>query len=43
VPADTRLLSLRISGGLATADFNRLPTYGNESPSDLGLRSVVLA
>ncbi|HYF65975.1 MAG TPA: GerMN domain-containing protein, partial [Herpetosiphonaceae bacterium] len=43
VPADTRLLGLAIENNRATANFNRLPTFGSDSLSDLGLRSVVLA
>ena len=43
VPTDTRLLGLLIKNGQATANFNRLPTFGNEALTDLGLRSVVLA
>ncbi|HEY1012413.1 MAG TPA: GerMN domain-containing protein, partial [Herpetosiphonaceae bacterium] len=43
VPADTRLLGLRIAGGLATANFNRLPTFGGNAATDPGLQAVVLA
>lgn len=43
LPSDTQLLGLRLNNGIATANFNRIPTFGNSSLEDLGLRSIVLA
>ncbi|WP_124033442.1 GerMN domain-containing protein [Herpetosiphon llansteffanensis] len=43
LPSDTQLLGLRLNNGIATANFNRIPTFGNSGVEDLGLRSIVLA
>ncbi len=43
LPSDTQLLGLRLNSGIATANFNRIPTFGNSGVEDLGLRSIVLA
>ena len=43
MPPNTRILGVSEQNGLLTVNFNQLPTYGDTSYTDAGLRSILLA